>query len=75
MNGSVPTFGQREGRVEICYDNAYHAICDDLWNLNDAQVVCRQLNVEGDSKFGSNYIENDSADIDILLRPFPCSWS
>ena len=50
MNGSEPTIGQREGRVEICYENVYHTICDDLWDLNDAQVVCRQLGVEGDGK-------------------------
>ena len=50
MNGSEPTTGQREGRVEVCYENAYHAICDDLWDLNDAQVVCRQLNFPGDGK-------------------------
>lgn len=51
MNGSVPTMGQTEGRVEICYDNVYHTICDDLWDLNDAQVVCRQLNVSGDGTY------------------------
>ena len=50
MNGSEPSIGQREGRVEVCYENVYHAICDDLWDLKDAQVVCRQLNVKGDGK-------------------------
>ena len=49
-NGSEPVIGQREGRVEICYENVYHSICDDFWNLNDAQVVCRQLGAEGDGK-------------------------
>lgn len=49
-NGSEPVIGQREGRVEICYENIYHTICDDFWNLNDAQVVCRQLGAEGDGK-------------------------
>lgn len=53
MNGSEPTAGQREGRVEVCYENVYHTICDDLWDVNDAQVVCRQLNISGDGKFSS----------------------
>lgn len=50
MDGNMTSASQREGRVEICYGNEYHAICDDLWNVNDAQVVCRQLNISGTSK-------------------------
>ena len=32
-----------EGRVEICYDNHWGALCDNDWDNNDAAVVCRQL--------------------------------
>ena len=39
-NGS----SEREGRVEMCYDNVYGTVCDDGWGLLDAQVVCRYLN-------------------------------
>ena len=39
MNGVVPN----EGRVEICFDNLWGSICDDLWGRQEAKTVCRQL--------------------------------
>lgn len=47
MNGSAPSVGQAEGRVEICYDNQYWTICDDYWDIDDARVICRQLRFTG----------------------------
>ena len=45
VNGDLRIVGPTatEGRVEICINNAWGAICDDTWTTTDANVACNQL--------------------------------
>ena len=51
---------EKEGRVEIYWNNQWCTVCDDLWNDNDATVICKQLGYSRGSARGSAYFGEGS---------------
>ena len=52
-NGNVRLIGgkvESEGTIQVCVNEEWGTVCDDLWGSNDATVVCNQLNFTGKGK-------------------------
>ncbi len=52
-----------EGRVEICLDETWGTVCDDMWTSVDAQVACRYLGFSYIGRYYTNNIYNPTVHI------------
>ncbi|XP_063960668.1 uncharacterized protein LOC129267820 [Lytechinus pictus] len=68
VGGNKPS----EGRVEVFYRNAWGTICDDLWDMNEAHVICRMLGYSGASGYtiGASFGQGQGA---IVLDNMMCN--
>ncbi|NWX77397.1 NETR protein, partial [Alca torda] len=61
-----------EGRVEVYHDGKWGTICDDQWDDQDAEVVCRQLGLSGNPK-ALSWAHYGQGSGPILLDEVECS--
>ena len=64
---------EKEGRVEIYWNNQWSTVCDDIWDDNDATVICKQLGYSRGSARVSAYFGEGSGLI--LLDNVNCGGS
>ena len=60
------------GRVEIYVNGEWGTVCDDLWTINNAEVVCRQLGFTRALKAAKNSEFGEGKDLRILLDDVQC---
>ncbi|XP_075144197.1 scavenger receptor cysteine-rich domain-containing protein DMBT1-like [Leptodactylus fuscus] len=60
-----------EGRVEILYDGHWGTVCEDLWDIKNAEVVCRQIGCGNATAFNGSAAYGQGEG-DIILDDVQC---
>jgi len=60
-----------EGRVEVYHNSTWGAVCDNGWDLNDAQVVCSELDYGNAIAAGHSVFHGESNEL-IWLDSLNC---
>ncbi|XP_022081551.1 deleted in malignant brain tumors 1 protein-like isoform X2 [Acanthaster planci] len=69
----VGSSSSMDGRVEVLWNGAWGTVCDDLWDLNDATVVCRQLGFLGAWEASTSATFGAGDGLDIVLDDVACT--
>lgn len=77
LDGAVRLAGEQEGRtdqgrVEVYIGGEWGTVCDDLWSLGNAAVVCRQLGYRHALKAAKNSEFGEGKHLPILLDDVQC---
>lgn len=80
QRGAVRLAGDEEGRgdrgrVEVHADGEWGTVCDDLWNMKNAAVVCRQLGFRYTLKASKHSEFGEGKNLRILLDDVQCEGS
>ena len=63
-----------QGRVEVFYNSQWGTVCDDIWDNNDAAVVCRYLGFKGSATaFGNAHFGQAGAGAPFWLDQVNCA--
>ena len=71
----VNGYTKYEGRVEVYYNGTWGTVCDDGWNDQNAQVVCRQLRLGTDGTAVLGFSPSASPSVPIWLDNVNCNGS
>ncbi|XP_047466112.1 HHIP-like protein 1 isoform X2 [Mugil cephalus] len=77
QNGAVRLVGDElgrndRGRVEIYINREWGTVCDDLWTIKNARVVCQQLGFQYTLKASKNSEFGEGKNLQILLDDVQC---
>ena len=62
-----------QGRVSLYYNGQWGTICQDHWDMNDANVVCRMLGYPGAFDFTNRTVFGSANDGPIWLDDVNCT--
>ncbi|KAK3544478.1 hypothetical protein QTP86_013135 [Hemibagrus guttatus] len=63
--------GSCSGRLEVYHNSTWGSVCDDQWNIRNAQVVCRQLGC-GSALSADRKVSSGSGEGTIWLNRVKC---